>query len=253
MTVKVTLVDRSDFGHPEWSAVIREGFIQRVPIVNSAEDLLIPIMDTEDDLIVDVTNLYEVIQRLRRDSSWRLVERALCSKRGGILSKKPLSIDFNWASTNYCVETGVKLLNNGRPAINVGPGVGNWLPGKVILLIGEKPGNEKAVTRKDYAFLSSSGSSGWLCKRLDDIKFPERDIYWINAQNREGDWTDASFISALQPTQIFALGGIANTWCAMNDIKAEAHNHPQYWKRFKSKQEYPLITKLRCFSHSGLA
>lgn len=240
----ITLVDRKDLIHPQWAKVIREGYVRRVPKAMKPEDLLIPIMNEEEDTVLDVNNLGTVISNLKTTSGWRLVERAICAKRGVIVSNTELDVNVSNLVLNNTTEalTGIESLRYMR---NMGPGVGNWNPSKSILIIGEKPGNGLPMTKRDYAFLCSRGSSGWLCKQLDESGVKESDLYWCNAQDRNGNYTDLSFISELDPPYIITLGKIAFNACSNRNIKVLDVPHPQYWKRFKSKEEYPLVSILK--------
>lgn len=250
MTAKVTLVDRNEFDSALWSQILRLGHVERVLTVNRAEDLLIPIMNSTEPLLLDVVNLHDVVKRLQDSNTWRLIERALLSSSGAMISGvqyglhngQLINIPYVILTEDQDTQFWLNTLNDLRSQENIGPGVGNWNPENVVLMVGERPGNEPPVTKKDYAFLSSKGSSAWLCKELDAANIIEPNIYWINAYNRNDEPTDASFVDILKPKAIYALGAYAGKWCSEN---AFLHHftvaHPQYWKRFKSNKPYPLI------------
>ena len=48
-----------------------------------------------------------------------------------------------------------------------------------------------------------------------------------------------------KPKQIVCLGKVAEKWAKKNGWEFVSFPHPQYWKRFKSKEPYPLIEFLR--------
>jgi hypothetical protein len=248
---KVTLVDRNEFNSDTWAKLIKLGQVERVTKVKRAEDLLIPILDTNEPLLLDVTNLQAVIHQLQENYTWRLIERAILSSSGALITNTqyehltpsmPIDIPYLILGDDPDTTFWFKTLDEQRSKPNDGPGVGNWQPERVILIVGERPGNEAPCTKKDYAFLSSKGSSAWLCKQLEHAGFPEKHIYWINAYDRNDVRTDPSFVDILKPWSIYALGAYASKWCSESAfMNHHGFNHPQYWKRFRSSERYPLI------------
>ncbi len=113
-----------------------------------------------------------------------------------------------------------------------------------ILLIGEQVGRPEL--HEDYPFCAVTASAGWLNRLLDDHKILEQDLYWINALNRDNSKKNLiEIVERLQPFSVFALGKIAEKLCIDSNVEHIAIPHPQYWKRFKSGQEYPLLEKLQ--------
>lgn len=114
---------------------------------------------------------------------------------------------------------------------------GNWDGG--IVLVGEG-----FAERKDhdpwyqwpFASFSGDGCSRWLTQQLDEAGLPEENLLWVNADQ------DLSFIHELEwsPT-VFALGTKAEAALYREKLEATAVPHPQYWKRFKSSEPYPLV------------
>lgn len=128
-----------------------------------------------------------------------------------------------------------------RPPVNNGPGIGMFAPG-VTLMVGEMCN----VGRFNEPFIADTGCSPWLAQQLENAGIPETKLYWINALTPKGDVTNPEFISLLNPKHVIALGSTAIDWCrfAAGDdfIKVP---HPQFWKRFKHDQRYPLLDVLR--------
>jgi len=119
-----------------------------------------------------------------------------------------------------------------------GPGVGNWSPGKVTLIVGDR------ATRKNVSklpFIHPDGCAPWLADQMDLVDANEDNFYWINAYSFKGVATDASFIEELKPIRVIALGAKADAWCEQNNIPHISVPHPQYWRRFHSKERYPLL------------
>jgi len=129
-----------------------------------------------------------------------------------------------------------------------GPGIGNFNPGKVVLLVGDRHGPSIQPYATDYnlAFcdMAKAGSSYWLSQQLDNSNIEERHLYWINAYDKEGIPTEPYFIEQLKPVAILTMGDSAARWCQSNAIAHEQFSHPQYHKRFQFKEPYPLIQRL---------
>ncbi len=102
-----------------------------------------------------------------------------------------------------------------------------------FLIIGESlnPSNGNKFT-----FCSSVGCSPWLCDQLDKSGVPETEIGWANQ-----DTLTKGAIVDMEPEYVYALGAKARNWCEKNDVSATMFDHPQYWKRFKSNGDYPLV------------
>lgn len=132
---------------------------------------------------------------------------------------------------------------------NKGPGIGNWEPGKVVLLVGDRHGPSIQPYRVDWnlAFcdMAKAGSSYWLSDQLDKGEISEKHLYWINAFNSSDEATNPSFIEYLKPVSVLSLGDIAARWCQINHIRYEPFKHPQFHKRFQFNEPYPMIDRLR--------
>lgn len=133
-----------------------------------------------------------------------------------------------------------------RPAANEGPGIGNWAPGHVILMVGERCNDERGLP-----FVSKTGSSPWLAKLLDQWGVEERHLYWVNALDEHGEWQDSGFLTKLRPRAIVSLGATATQWAdaAWDDPSLSRFKyhvvHPAFQKRFRHDQHYHLEEVLR--------
>jgi hypothetical protein len=112
------------------------------------------------------------------------------------------------------------------------------------VLIGEAPANESPLKRC-YPFRDIIGCSGWLNSLLDKEEILESDLFWINAHHLDGTPNDIKILDYLQNKKIICLGKKAEKWLKPTGLKYESVPHPQYWRRFKSKEKYPLIDLLK--------
>lgn len=135
---------------------------------------------------------------------------------------------------------------------NKGPGIGRFAPGEVVLLVGDQHGDtaQPYNVQRNIAFCSMSGKgcSEWLTEQLIAANISERDLYWINAREPKpggGRATSWDFLDELMPKAIIALGDMAASWCRASGRPYEQVQHPQSWKRFHYREEYPLITMLQ--------
>lgn len=141
-----------------------------------------------------------------------------------------------------------------RPLANGGPGVGNWRPGAVVLLVGEGTNNR---TRRGQLFLgpfcdvSPNGCSAWLAQQLETSDIDEQELYWVNARRQDGTAESADFVQHLQPTRVVAMGKVAKDWVIRAGVsRADWIDHPQHWRRFHHQEPYPLLSLLRGDSHA---
>jgi hypothetical protein len=123
-------------------------------------------------------------------------------------------------------------------------GVGSFTPGN-ILLVGEQASNP-ASAPEQQPFCSDQGCSGWLNQRLAAEKIPEEKLFWVNALNNDGSMVDLQrLVEQLKPSAVIALGTVAKRTCERQCVAKIAVYHPQYWKRFRSKERYPLLDILQ--------
>lgn len=123
-------------------------------------------------------------------------------------------------------------------------GAGAFLPGS-IMLVGERTSHPE---RNKYhaPFCSIKACSGWLNTLLEAAGVPETKLFWVNALDNDGTNVNLrELYDIINPPSVIALGKVAEHALAEQGITAISVPHPQYWKRFKSKQEYPLIPILK--------
>jgi hypothetical protein len=122
-------------------------------------------------------------------------------------------------------------------------GIGHWHSDSVILM-GDRCSRYGI---KDLPFVSfyREGCSAWLADQLSDWGVSERELYWVNSAGLGVNWLDESD----RPRKIVALGVNAEKWCQRAGVPYKAAPHPQYWKRFKHFESYPLKeTLLSCLT-----
>jgi hypothetical protein len=124
-------------------------------------------------------------------------------------------------------------------------GAGSYSNGS-ILLVGEQVSHPEA-NKYHAPFCSIKGCSGWLNALLEDAGIPEKKMFWVNALDNDGTEVNLRQIcDTIEPCTVFALGNVARDQLRKQGITSFGHvPHPQYWKRFKSKQPYPLIIALQ--------
>lgn len=136
--------------------------------------------------------------------------------------------------------TRIKLAEETRAPF----GVGAFLPGN-ILLVGEQA-SDPTNAPEQQPFCSSKGCSGWLNKLLEAESIPEEKLFWVNAKNNDNSTIRLKeLVDVLIPSMVFALGKTAQKLCIDENVECKTFQHPQYHKRFKSKQHYDLISELK--------
>lgn len=127
-------------------------------------------------------------------------------------------------------------------------GVGSFTAGSV-LLIGEQA-SDPTTAPEQRPFCDDKGCSGWLNKLLEANDIPEEMLFWVNALNNDGSQIDIrKIVQTLLPLKVIALGKVAQRVCQQQQVHALSVYHPQYWKRFRSKEQYPLINELRSLTN----
>lgn len=118
----------------------------------------------------------------------------------------------------------------------------NPSPGK-ILLVGDKPGPGTPLLQRRVPFCTDKHCSGWLNKLLP---LAEEQLRWVNSADEFGIETPFDRLKLFLPCDnVIALGGNASRWLTKLGIKHHVQFHPQYWKRFRHNEPYPLIELLR--------
>lgn len=119
----------------------------------------------------------------------------------------------------------------------------------LVLVVGDTPGPgaPKINGYHHTPFYATVHCSGWLNLLLEEAAIPESGLVWINSTNVDGN---PAPVSALDHNfrGIIALGGNAEKWLKKSGVTnyVKVH-HPQFWKRFHSKEAYPLIEQLKRF------
>lgn len=188
------------------------------------------------EMLDDVTQLKEVYHAYRD-----LEVRALFPQR--MFTEHVACYDYRRGKLDTLLER-----HEADYLANDGPGLGRWAPGKVALLIGERPGRGSDGGRWHLPFVSfrADGCSAWLAEELEKSGVPEASLYWVNAYDGpDGTQLNVNFISRLRPCGVFALGKEAAEWCELYGVSCRAFTHPQYHKRFQAKKPYPLMKELR--------
>lgn len=132
----------------------------------------------------------------------------------------------------------------GSPSSQGHPGIGFFKPGN-ILILGEQA-SDPINDPEQMPFFSTKACSGWLNWQLEQGCIPEEKMFWLNVLNNDGSPADiCGTIDRMKPSEVIALGKIASNACTKLGLKHYYYPHPQYWKRFRSKEDYPLISHLR--------
>ncbi len=116
-----------------------------------------------------------------------------------------------------------------------------------FLFVGERPG--RGGPRVDLPFLTTRDCSGWLFDAIREAGYPEDEVAFVNAINaRAEDNNLGAIIAGLEsrgPLTRVSLGVIAHA--ALTHLGGSHHPlaHPQYAKRFKSKERANYVSSLR--------
>ncbi len=114
-----------------------------------------------------------------------------------------------------------------------------------VLLVGEKCSKESQC---EVPFTGANNSGPWLTEKLMANNIYEDTLTWMNVKK----FDDSSnmdnvvhHVSFYKPQHVIALGGVAHATLDAHGIEHTSFPHPQYMKRFKTKQQYELIPYLR--------
>lgn len=128
-----------------------------------------------------------------------------------------------------------------------------YSPTKVVLL-GDTPGPGRPSTLGYHhtPFYSTKNSSLWLNKLLVEHRVNEQNLLWFNTTLADGTALDPIHLSDVsklcKKPAVICLGGAAERWLkdtAKWDGQYIKVHHPQAWKRFHSKDPYPLLGHLQ--------
>ena len=123
-------------------------------------------------------------------------------------------------------------------------------PEKTVLIVGDRPG-PKAPQTDDYhhtPFYSKKWSGGWLNKQLVLAGIDETHLMWINSATWDGVPTNPDILTAKKWNIVIALGNNAAKWLSSNGVGYSKIDHPQAHRRFKTKEEYPLLRLIQRLS-----
>jgi len=120
-----------------------------------------------------------------------------------------------------------------------------------VILLADTPGPGRP-TDPDYhhtPFYSTRNSSLWINRLLWEHGIPETSLLWFNTTLADGTPLDSKiFFNQLDSTpKVICLGGRAERWLNTRTLHRAPYEkvfHPQAWKRFHSKQRYPLLDVL---------
>lgn len=117
-----------------------------------------------------------------------------------------------------------------------------------VVLVGDRPGNGAKLLPANHhhtPFYSTKNSSLWLNRQLFEAGVDEDKLVWMNAADLHGVPFPIELAQGwLGNPLVVALGGNAEKWLRGGNIDHTKVHHPQAWKRFHSKKEYPLIPLL---------
>lgn len=189
------------------------------------------------------TNFFSVGCRKLTPSHMRGLERLAMSDTAiEIINKEKRSTRFLLTIKALAVQKSIGLLHTMIDDY-VGHGIGNLSVGNT-LIIGESPGPNANGFNIPFV---GTGCGLWLSRQLDLAHVDERNLYWINALDEFNKEVSNDFMVYLRPSQIITLGVEAKQWALKYSVIHPITNihHPQYWLRFRSKEEYPLLQLLK--------
>lgn len=120
------------------------------------------------------------------------------------------------------------------------------VPEAKILLVGDCPAND-APNDPEFHFTPFGAlwnSSLFINLALHNAGIAEQDLAWCNAADYKKVPTSYELLVPEWPL-IVALGGAAEKWIKKAGKNCVRFDHPAYHKRWKSKEEYPLIPFLK--------
>ena len=121
---------------------------------------------------------------------------------------------------------------------------GEWKPSNgQLLLIGDRPAPSapRDLGFHYTPFGALTNSSLWLNQQLEQFHIPEDGLAWVNATDINGVKTDHKILEH-HWGGIIALGNNAKLWACKGTSKVVwLAQHPSAWKRFHSREPYPLL------------
>lgn len=121
-----------------------------------------------------------------------------------------------------------------------------------VILLADTPGPGRPTDPNYHhtPFYSTKNSSLWINRLLWEHHVPENELLWFNTTLADGTPLSSRvfFNQVRSDTLVVCLGGNAEKWLVRHTpyrAQYEKVFHPQAWKRFHSKEPYPLIAVLQ--------
>lgn len=238
------VMDRSWLSEPVYGAVFREGEDRIGPIFERMLDRLAlrcgAVVVHCDPGWTKIEETYEA-RRQKEVLNGKRFDLQPLLQLHHLYGQQMLMTSLPVVRYNWTVNDGVRelsyLVRSRRHAMHLTDlaTAGSWTANTVIL--GQDFGHQKntdPLYQWPFASFSQEGCSQWLTKQLLMANIEEADLLWVNADQ------DLDQIPGLEDRRVFALGEVAHrAW-----HKSILVPHPQTWKRFKSKERYPLLEML---------
>lgn len=133
-----------------------------------------------------------------------------------------------------------------RPVHDVADGesAGKFYVWDSVLLVGEKVSSD---SQHEVPFTGHGNSGEWLTDLLRQRGISESRLSWINIKAIDDEDNTRNILNHVdnyRPRHIIALGDKAANALDVLGISYTKFQHPQYHKRFKSSELYPLIPHL---------
>lgn len=120
-----------------------------------------------------------------------------------------------------------------------------------FVLLGDTPGPGRPTdpTYHHTPFYSTRNSSLWINRLLQERAVDEGALTWFNTTLANGSPLDPAVFTAqlTRSPLVICLGGNAERWLKCNARWSAPYlkvHHPQAWKRFRSREPYPLLDLL---------
>lgn len=117
-----------------------------------------------------------------------------------------------------------------------------------VLLVGE---DFAAHTSRDplyqwpFASFSNIGCSGWMTQQLLDAGVSEADLCWANIDQLPSRWAGGYELDRFD--LVVALGKKASEELTKRGVVHVQADHPQYHRRFKNADPYPVVAAIKEF------
>jgi hypothetical protein len=145
----------------------------------------------------------------------------------------------------------IKSLNIRRNKHVLVMGMEYFCQGIEVVLLGDTPGPGRPTDPNYHhtPFYSTKHCSLWVNKLLVEEGIDERRLLWFNTTLADGTPLEQGKVTPYinAGAKLICLGGKAEAWVRRIHPLPEyvKVNHPQFAKRFKSKEPYALITEIK--------